>query len=136
MIMRILPIVSISLLLLSFGDCQAQLSINSSGLNTANGSGSTSISIGQSTYTLNESLDDLGRAALGVQIPFEFYFIYCPEDINQDGLVNVVDFIALNSMFGNSCMTCREDINRDGTVNVLDFIDLNSAYGADCSAGP
>jgi dienelactone hydrolase len=56
----------------------------------------------------------------------------CPEDINQDGLVNILDFLAFNSFFGQSCIDCQEDINGDGLVDVNDFLDLNGAMGSVC----
>jgi hypothetical protein len=32
----------------------------------------------------------------------------------------------------NSLIACPEDINEDGTIDVLDFLELNSAFGTDC----
>ncbi|MGB6035655.1 MAG: hypothetical protein WBG42_05270, partial [Cryomorphaceae bacterium] len=32
----------------------------------------------------------------------------------------------------NSLISCPEDINEDGTIDVLDFLELNSAFGTDC----
>ncbi len=32
----------------------------------------------------------------------------------------------------NSLIACPEDINSDGTIDVLDFLELNSAFGTDC----
>ncbi|HKK38590.1 MAG TPA: hypothetical protein VJ949_04195, partial [Cryomorphaceae bacterium] len=32
----------------------------------------------------------------------------------------------------NSLIACPEDINTDGTIDVLDFLELNSAFGTDC----
>jgi hypothetical protein len=32
----------------------------------------------------------------------------------------------------NSLISCPEDINNDGSINVLDFLELNSAFGTDC----
>ena len=57
---------------------------------------------------------------------------FCPEDINLDGTVDILDFIEFNSSFGLSCADCRSDINGDGEVNILDFIAFNSAFGSDC----
>ncbi len=56
----------------------------------------------------------------------------CPADIVIDGVINVDDFLDLNSMYGQSCNGCREDLNNDGVVNVNDFLDLNSAFGTNC----
>ena len=49
-----------------------------------------------------------------------------PADINLDGLVNVVDIIALvNSILGTIVLTedqaCSADMNGDGFVNVIDI---------------
>lgn len=44
-----------------------------------------------------------------------------PEDINQDGVVNLLDFSLLSSKFGQTTNLGRTDINGDGRVNLLDF---------------
>lgn len=46
---------------------------------------------------------------------------YAPEDINQDGLINLLDFSVLASKFGQTTNLGRADINGDGKVNLLDF---------------
>jgi len=56
----------------------------------------------------------------------------CPADINEDGEVDVNDFILLNSSFGTTCSQCPSDINEDGEVDVEDFLILNSQFGQDC----
>ena len=51
-------------------------------------------------------------------------------DINQDGVVDFLDFSALASGYGQSGGSVgRRDINRDGTVNFLDFSLLSGRYG-------
>ncbi len=59
----------------------------------------------------------------------------CPEDVNGDGTVNVLDLIDLLLCFGlpdtPPCDT-GQDVNGDGTVNVLDLIDLLLAFGTVC----
>jgi hypothetical protein len=57
----------------------------------------------------------------------------CRADINGDGIVDIQDFIELNSAFGTSCVDCPEDINDDGNVDIQDFITLNSSYGKVCA---
>jgi hypothetical protein len=53
-----------------------------------------------------------------------------PEDINQDGTVNILDFSLLAGKFGQSDTTLgRTDINQDGTVNILDFSLLAGKFG-------
>ena len=58
----------------------------------------------------------------------------CLEDVNADGLVNVLDLIDMLLCFGLPanlpCATA--DINGDGTVNVLDLIQLLLAFGTVC----
>ncbi len=56
----------------------------------------------------------------------------CQGDINQDGVVDINDFIMLNSMYGSLCGSCPEDINGDGVVGIDDFIIFNSAFGNTC----
>ena len=58
----------------------------------------------------------------------------CPEDINGDGVTNVLDLIDLLLCFGQPAVpSCEaEDVNADGTVNVLDLIDLLLEFGQPC----
>ena len=58
----------------------------------------------------------------------------CPEDINGDGVINVLDLIDLLLCFGQPAVPgcVAEDVNSDGTVNVLDLIDLLLAFGTAC----
>ncbi|MHC4447231.1 MAG: DNRLRE domain-containing protein [Planctomycetota bacterium] len=58
----------------------------------------------------------------------------CPEDVNGDGDVNVLDLIDLLLCFGLPAVPgCEsEDVNTDGTVNVLDLIDLLLVFGTSC----
>ncbi len=59
----------------------------------------------------------------------------CPQDVNGDGSVNVLDLIKLLLCFGQpatiACST-GQDINQDGAVNVLDLIALLLAFGQEC----
>jgi hypothetical protein len=52
----------------------------------------------------------------------------CYGDINEDGTVNVEDFLAMIGEWG-SCPGCASDLNGDGSVNVTDFLDLLAAWG-------
>ena len=58
----------------------------------------------------------------------------CPEDINGDGTVNVLDLVDLLLCFGLPAVPgCEmEDVTGDGSVNVLDLIDLLLLFGTDC----
>lgn len=54
-----------------------------------------------------------------------------PEDINQDGKVNLLDFLLLKQKYGQSGQNLgRTDINGDGKVNLLDFLLLKQQYGS------
>ena len=57
----------------------------------------------------------------------------CLGDINEDGLVDVFDFMQLNSSYGATCDDCPEDLNGDGVVDVNDFMILCSNYGNSCN---
>ncbi|MHC4208351.1 MAG: M28 family peptidase [Planctomycetota bacterium] len=51
----------------------------------------------------------------------------CPGDINGDGEVSVVDFLALLAAWGGSGGPA--DLNDDGSVDVVDFLQLLSEWG-------
>ncbi|QQR87932.1 MAG: hypothetical protein IPJ76_06830 [Flavobacteriales bacterium] len=59
--------------------------------------------------------------------------VLCPGDVTGDAMINVSDFLALNSAFGNTCSGCWTDIDGNGTVAVGDFLALNSAFGNNCN---
>ena len=50
----------------------------------------------------------------------------CPADIDDDGVVNVVDLLSLLGAWD----TPGGDINGDGTTSVTDLLDLLAAWGA------
>jgi hypothetical protein len=54
----------------------------------------------------------------------------CVADFNGDGLLNILDFIALQEAFQAGDQSA--DINGDGTLNVLDFIDFQSIFQNGC----
>jgi len=51
-----------------------------------------------------------------------------PADINGDGVVDVVDLLALLGVWG-PCADCPEDIDGDGVVDVLDLLILLGEWG-------
>ncbi len=65
---------------------------------------------------------------------YEFQGTTCLPDINGDGVVNVLDLIALLLCFAQPAVPgcVGEDINEDGTVDVLDLIDLLLQFGRAC----
>jgi hypothetical protein len=53
-----------------------------------------------------------------------------PEDVNQDGVVDLLDFSLLSVKYGQSGTNLgRADINGDGTVDLLDFSLMSVKYG-------
>ena len=54
-------------------------------------------------------------------------FFACPEDINGDGIVDVLDLLALLAAWGNP--GGPEDVNGDGIVDVLDLLMVLAAWG-------
>ena len=51
----------------------------------------------------------------------------CPADVNEDGVVDVTDILALVGAWGSSGPL--GDINDDGTVNVVDLIMMLKSWG-------
>jgi hypothetical protein len=115
-------------------DGQGQASVNTAGGDALGVTGSYSVTYGQTQFLSIEALSG-EMMCQGVQIPYEFFDTFCPEDINQDGIIGIGDFIQFNSAFGDFCASCPEDTNRDGQVGIDDFIQLNSAYGNSCDTG-
>ena len=56
----------------------------------------------------------------------------CPEDLNNDGFVNVNDILLLLGEFG-CAVNCTFDLNGINGVDVSDFLLLLGAYGLPCS---
>jgi hypothetical protein len=56
----------------------------------------------------------------------------CTGDFNGDGLINIEDFVTLNSMYGQTCSACAQDMNGDGLVNIEDFLIFNSLINTSC----
>jgi probable HAF family extracellular repeat protein len=50
-----------------------------------------------------------------------------PEDVNGDGVVDVIDLLAVVGNWG-PCKLCVEDINGDGVVDVVDLLAVISAW--------
>ncbi len=73
----------------------------------------------------------VGAALNGIQIR---PFVACPNDVNGDGAVNVLDLVELLLCFGQPATPPCEaaDVNGDASVNVLDLSDLLRAFGQAC----
>ena len=55
------------------------------------------------------------------------------EDVNADGVVNILDLIAVAQKFGQKD-TGKADVNGDGTVNIADLVLVASAFGETAAA--
>ena len=56
---------------------------------------------------------------------------YPASDVNQDGLVNVLDLILVAQHLGSDASVNRQsDVNGDGTINILDLIVVAQNFGA------
>ena len=51
-----------------------------------------------------------------------------PEDVNQDGVVNIIDLTLVTSNFGKTGQNSA-DVNGDGVVNIIDLTLVASAFG-------
>ncbi|UCD75071.1 MAG: hypothetical protein JSV91_14955 [Phycisphaerales bacterium] len=68
------------------------------------------------TPLTRNQMDDLGFATL------------CPEDVNDDGQVNIDDLFQVLGAWG-PCNDCPEDVNDDGQVNIDDIFAVLGAWG-------
>ena len=56
-----------------------------------------------------------------------------PEDVNSDGVVNILDLVKVAARFGQTAEGL-EDVNRDGVVNIVDIVKVAGALGAGAAA--
>ena len=56
----------------------------------------------------------------------------CPEDINDNGTVEVADVLLLLASFGCTSDCGAADIDGDGAVSVTDVLLLLAAFGEEC----
>jgi hypothetical protein len=53
----------------------------------------------------------------------------CPADVNADGVVDVLDLLAVIGDWGPCPPPCEADVNADGIVDVLDLLAVIAAWG-------
>jgi len=67
--------------------------------------------------------------------------IECPEDVNRDGRVNILDLIAVRShlneasCFAGNAFCGYADVNRDTVVNILDLTSVRNKLNTTCVNG-
>ena len=82
----------------------------------------------QSTLTLGPNLgtNTVEVSAAGIESKINFYAISDTEpitaDVNNDGVVNILDLILIASDIGNAGTNLAADVNRDGVVSILDLV--------------
>ena len=57
-----------------------------------------------------------------------------PEDVNSDGIVNILDLVKVASRFNQRFDIEKEDINGDGIVNIVDLVKVAGAIGGGAAA--
>ena len=92
----------------------------------------------QSTLTLGENLGihtvSATAAGLVIDDPVIFNVISDTEpppiatDVNDDGVVNLLDLVLVASTFGSEGPDLPTDINGDGVVNMLDLVWVADAF--------
>jgi PKD repeat protein len=71
----------------------------------------------------------LGVAAPGVDLP-DAETVAPSEDVNADGLVNIIDLVTVAQAFGRAGAPAGSaDINGDGVVNIFDLVTVASHFG-------
>ena len=61
--------------------------------------------------------------------------IFVPEDVNQDGVVNLLDLTFVAANFGRTGKN-PADVNKDGVVNIVDLALVAGAIGSNGAAAP
>ena len=104
---------------------------------TADGDGAL-VTVTFEVIDLKESVLTLSNGILtdsdGIHLPFFFsgalvtHSSIGPEDVNGDGVVNILDLVLVASSFNQRAE--KEDINGDGVVNIVDLVKVAGALGA------
>ena len=55
------------------------------------------------------------------------------EDVNSDGIVNILDLVLISANFGKTGQN-TSDVNGDGVVNIVDLVKVAGAMGAEAAA--
>ena len=57
-------------------------------------------------------------------------------DVNNDGIVNILDLVLVASSFGQSVSEAGNpaDVNEDGVINIIDLVKVAGAFGDDAAA--
>ena len=70
------------------------------------------------------TLDRISYSILVTDVSVATHQSSTTEDVNQDGMVNILDLVAVAGSIGSVSPNPRADVNGDGFVNVLDLITI------------
>ena len=90
------------------------------------------IDIKESTVVLSDVLitDGAGESIANLSLGGFVVASLFPEDVNQDGVVNILDLVLVSNYFGEEARGGKIDVNGDGIVNVVDLVKVAAALGA------
>jgi hypothetical protein len=66
----------------------------------------------------------------GYDLAFSAYFRTCLADMNGDGVLNILDFVAFQGAFESGDMVA--DCNEDADLNVIDFVCFQARFEQGC----
>jgi hypothetical protein len=82
-------------------------------------------------------LDQGGLSGIGNQdIEWGGSWLYCPGDLDGDGIRDLTDFSIFAGAYGSQCLGAdydpKADFDRDGAVDLIDFTVFATTYGVPC----
>ena len=86
-----------------------------------------SVSVSGNTFAVGAPYDDDAGSQSGSAYVFQILDAPCPADVTGDGVVDVLDLLAVLVAWGQSGVP--EDITGDGLVDTLDLLALLAAWG-------
>jgi len=94
-------------------------------------------SVGSVTFaTPRLGVMGLGVVTPGADLP-EPDAVAAAEDVNADGLVNIIDLVTVARAFGRPGVpVAGSDINGDGVVNIFDLVTVASRFGQPAAGAP
>jgi hypothetical protein len=57
----------------------------------------------------------------------------CPEDLNQDTLIDIQDYLMIVGDFGKVCTCCPGDLDQNQSIEVNDYLMVVGKFGQVCN---